>query len=193
MLPFPMSLTPILRLPSPPPILSALRDRFLALLPTCKPSSLRTFPPVFLLTPLDSALTDSCARKSFRIRSYEKTYGGHPPPNQTNENNRGPICIAEPITPALSTSHPAVSTAPAMAAAACPLPSLPPHSASSTPAPQRRLSPLRCSAPSSSLIHSTVCASLLLHHCGAVAVRRIPQFLFLQTRFAESSSDNLRL
>ena len=77
MLPLPMSLTLILLLPSAPPILSALRDRFLALLPTCKPSSLRTFPPVFL-TPLDSALTDSCARKSFRIRSYKKTWGGTP-------------------------------------------------------------------------------------------------------------------
>src|SRR6266446_8954260 len=83
MLPFPMSLTLILRLPSPPPILSALRDRFLALFPTCKSSSLQAFPPVFLLTPLDSALTDSCARKSFRIRSYEKTWGH--PPNQANE------------------------------------------------------------------------------------------------------------
>src|SRR6266849_10587340 len=81
---------------------------------------LATHYPLSGLTPLESALTDSCARKSFRIRSYEETYGGHPPPNQTNENNRGPICIAEPITPALSTSHPAVSTAPAMAAAACP-------------------------------------------------------------------------
>src|SRR6266478_8523762 len=70
-----MSSAPILRLPSPSPILSALPDRFLALLPTCKPSSLRGFPPVFLLTPLDSALTDSCARKSFRIRSCEKTWG----------------------------------------------------------------------------------------------------------------------
>ncbi len=74
-----MSLAPIPRLPSSPPILSALPNRFLALLPTCKPSSLRGFPPVFLLTPLDSALTDSCARKSFRIRSYEKTWGAPPP------------------------------------------------------------------------------------------------------------------
>src|SRR6266852_9289789 len=35
------------------------------------------------LTPLDSTLTDSCARKSFRIRSYEKTWGA--PPSQSNK------------------------------------------------------------------------------------------------------------
>ena len=79
-----MTSTPILRLPSFSPILSALPDRFLALLPTCKPSNLRAFPPVFLLTPLDSALTDSCARKSFRIRSYEKTCGGCTTPSSSS-------------------------------------------------------------------------------------------------------------
>src|SRR6266851_4137566 len=37
-----------------------------------------SFHPFSPLTPLDSALTDSCARKSFRIRSYKKTWGGTP-------------------------------------------------------------------------------------------------------------------
>src|SRR6266446_6014304 len=89
-----MSSAPILRLPSSsPPILSALRG-------LCVESSLRRpfhfqpstaaapplpdYPlltaqcPLFGLTPLDSALTDSCARKSFRVRSYEKTWGCTP-------------------------------------------------------------------------------------------------------------------
>src|SRR5713226_357489 len=79
-----MTSTLILRLSSPSPILSALPDRFLVILPTCKCSNLRGFPPVFLLTPLDPALTDSCARKSFGIRSYEKTHGGVHPPSSSS-------------------------------------------------------------------------------------------------------------
>src|SRR6266849_1226609 len=116
-----MSLTPILRLPSPPPILSALvnlcvesplrrrptehpaRMRVLSGVPDSSARSRRSstenrlgcsepcsialsfhpFSPLATrhspLTPLESALTDSYARKSFRIRSYEKTYGGAPP------------------------------------------------------------------------------------------------------------------
>src|SRR6266478_5516608 len=123
MLPFPMSLTLILRPPSPPPILCAPKDLLvespLRRRPTEHPARMRVLSGVpdssvrsrristenrltehptrmrvlsesvpqdeskdlsSPLTPLDSALTDSCARKSFRIRSYEKTWGAPPVP-----------------------------------------------------------------------------------------------------------------
>src|SRR6266478_5798587 len=92
-----MSSAPILRSPSSPTILCVFRD-------LCAESSLRrpfhfqpstaAAPPLpdcpllathyplsglrNPLTPLESALTDSCACKSFRIRSYEKTWGYTP-------------------------------------------------------------------------------------------------------------------
>ncbi len=111
-----MSLAPILRLPSPPPILCVFRDlcaessprrptehparmRVLSGVPDSparsrristenrqgysEPCAIALSFPAFSslvtrrspLTPLDSALTGSCAPKSFRIRSYEKTWG----------------------------------------------------------------------------------------------------------------------